>query len=120
MDTLLKFHNGFLDKMTDLCLLKQSNENLRNSILNVLNGGILLRENFKQFSCLDIYSETMGKELKLIMKEFEGLRENHKINMRFITAFMENKTSNNSMSHLDDAYCRLNFNYFYSDHEYLR
>ena len=35
--------------------------------------------------------------------------------MRFITGFMEKKTQNNLMNHLDDAYCRLNFNYYYSN-----
>mmetsp|Transcript_31923 Transcript_31923/g.28281 ORF Transcript_31923/g.28281 Transcript_31923/m.28281 type:complete len:276 (+) Transcript_31923:192-1019(+) len=120
IDTLIKFHTGFLNKVTDLCLLKQSSENLRDTILNVLNNGILLRECNKQLSALDIHAENMRIETLKIMKEFEGLRENHKICMRFIIGFMEKKTQNNITSHLDDAYCRLNFNYFYSDVTNLR
>jgi hypothetical protein len=115
MDTLIRFHNGFVGKVLDLCLLQQSSQQLRDTILNVLNNAIQLRECFKQFSKLDLHSERMKIDAHNIMKDYMKLCENHKICMRFITAFMERqKTKSNLLSHLDDAYCRLNFNYFYS------
>ena len=114
MDTLIRFHTGFLNKVLNLCLLQQSSQKLRETILNVLNNAIQLRECFKKFVELDLHSESMKLEVHNIMKEFARLQENHQICMRFITAFMEKKTKSNLTSHLDDAYCRLNFNYFYS------
>lgn len=115
MDTLIQFHDGFLNKVLDLCLLKQSSQQLRETILNVLNSAIELRECYKQFVKLELHSEDMKREARKVMKEFSRIKDNHKICMRFITGFMEKKTQNNVMSHLDDAYCRLNFNYYYSN-----
>lgn len=117
MEMLIRFHTGFLDKVLDLCLLKPSNQQLRETILNVLNNAIQLRECYKEFSKLDLNSEQMKVDAQIVMKEFSRLKENHKICMRFVTGFMEKQTKINLMSHLDDAYCRLNFNYFYSRHK---
>lgn len=114
MDRLIRFHTGFLSKVMDMCLLGQQSKQLRDTILNVLNNGIQLRECFKHFSKLEITDERMKEEIHKSMLEFSRIKESHKLCMRFITGFMEKKTKHNLMTHLDDAYCRLNFNYFYS------
>ena len=115
MDMLIRLHREFLNKVLDLWMLKQTSQQLRETILNVLNNAIQLREWFKEFSQLDLASESLAEKVVFIKKEFSRLKENHKIWMRFITGFMEKKTQNNLMNHLDDAYCRLNFNYYYSN-----
>ena len=115
MDMLIRFHREFINKVMDLWMLKQSTQQLRDTMLNVLNNAIQLREWYKEFSQLDLVSEKLPEKLVLIQKEFSRLIESHKIWMRFITGFMEKNTQNKLINHLDDAYCRLNFNYFYSN-----
>lgn len=115
MDILLRYHTAFLGKVHELCLLGQSSQKLMETIMNCLNNAIQLRECFKEFAALNIRSYNMIEQAEVIMRQLHKLKESHKLCMRFITGFMEKKTQHNFVTHLDDAYCRLNFNNFYSN-----
>ena len=114
MDMLIRLHSNFLNRVYELCLLGKNSQKLFETIINILNNAIRLRELFKEFASLNVWSYDMSEKVEIVMKEFEKLKESHKICMRFITGFMDKKSKQHIITHFDDAYCRLDFNYYYA------
>ncbi|CAI2367015.1 unnamed protein product [Moneuplotes crassus] len=112
LPALQALHRNFLSKILTLTLLGPDQGKLHSTILNVLNNGVTLREIWKRFaSNYDLDDLEALEGLQKVNREFESLKENHRICMRFVVGVL-------GKSGMGDVLCRMDFNGFYEPGRY--